>query len=304
MGRKPSYNRLFPALLLTSPKSTTLRRLTSADGPHDLHALIDDHHEEESERCPKRRSWSPALRFRKSCSSEDMLLTRDSAEKAVIPDPPLLSADGRRHSFPEASTEASTSTGVAPSIVSLKLSSNISHHRRGQSEPTYNHTERKSVRFGKCIVRSYSQVLGDHPCCATGCPLTLGWDYQEESVTPVVDDYDLESIAAAGCKKSRSELRLTWDERRAILSSVSDANIRRHCRQWQREQGGMKRLQQRVERDFFRHVQEEDVPGRCLAETGTARQLFATDDVETSDQCKETTVSSLVESYSVEKKQA
>jgi hypothetical protein len=321
MGRKPSYSRLFPTLLLTSPKPNTLRRLSSVDSTHGG-PDHNPHHEEEEERCPKRRAWSP---FRRSCSSEDMLLAaRDGTEdKRSLSSPPFVhESSHHQEACPaEASsspvvqvaaavavavpTSAGAPAGVSvPLISSQPLKKNVQHRRR-QSEPplssatfSQHQTERKSVRFGKCLVRSYSQVLGDHPCCATGCPLTLGWDYQEESVTAVVADGYNDSDASetgsssssvggggfSSSKKPRSsqELRLTYDERRAILSNVSDANIRRHCRQWQREQqqqgGGcssrsMKRLQQRVERDFFRQVQdgeEEDYGHHLHLEDGTS----------------------------------
>jgi hypothetical protein len=332
MGRKPSYSRLFPTLLLSSPKPNAVRRLSSVDsahGPHhdpqedeQQHHHHHHHQEDEEERCPKRRTWSP---FRQTWSSEDMLLARDGTEKLRLSSssPPLPLDESCREACPAepsssslsspvegndfvaelasaAAVSVSASASIPPSCRSPKKNMMKHHHRRRQSEPpvssatfSQHQTERKSVRFGKCLVRSYSQVLGDHPCCATGCPLTLGWDYQEESVTAVVADEDYDDdededdsedgsetasvtslggvvgVMSASSKKSRSEeLRLTYEERRAILSNVSDANIRRHCRQWQREQqlgssrNIMKRLQQRVERDFFRHVpkdgEEED----------------------------------------------
>jgi len=45
------------------------------------------------------------------------------------------------------------------------------------------------VSFGSCEIRTYSQVLGDHPCCLEGCPIELGWDYSDE-VSIDIDEYE------------------------------------------------------------------------------------------------------------------
>eukprot|EP00533_Pseudo-nitzschia_delicatissima_P008598 CAMPEP_0116090872 /NCGR_PEP_ID=MMETSP0327-20121206/7201_1 /TAXON_ID=44447 /ORGANISM="Pseudo-nitzschia delicatissima, Strain B596" /LENGTH=354 /DNA_ID=CAMNT_0003582181 /DNA_START=488 /DNA_END=1552 /DNA_ORIENTATION=+ len=86
------------------------------------------------------------------------------------------------------------------------------------------------VSFGNCEVRTYTQVLGDHPCCSEGCPIQLGWSYtREESIK--VDDYervyhtvnsqeeggDKEDSAAMQKYTVLHELRLTPEERRSIL---------------------------------------------------------------------------------------
>lgn len=100
----------------------------------------------------------------------------------------------------------------------------------------------KSVRFGECQVRLYSQVLGDHPYCSIGCPLELGWEFQQERAKTVND------FEAQRERRSRGELLLTPEERRTILSeSVSEPNLRKACR---RRACG-KKVQRRIQREFF-----------------------------------------------------
>jgi hypothetical protein len=95
--------------------------------------------------------------------------------------------------------------------------------------PTNNNS--KSVRFGDCNVRRYSQVMGEHPCCSVGCPLELGWEYEPVQSLPV-DDYE----AGRTVQKSSHSLRLTYDERRSILQPMySDGEVRRACRRLNRE---------------------------------------------------------------------
>ena len=77
------------------------------------------------------------------------------------------------------------------------------------------------VSFGNCEVRSYTQVLGDHPCCSEGCPIQLGWSYtREESMK--VDDYERCYHTVQGDLKLQKhtvlqDLRLSPEERRSIL---------------------------------------------------------------------------------------
>jgi len=90
------------------------------------------------------------------------------------------------------------------------------------------------VSFGNCEIRTYAQVLGDHPCCSEGCPIQLGWSYSsEDSIT--IDDYEHDRQAAAlrllTLINSNSEyshethtLRLTPEERRSILIGSKQQN--------------------------------------------------------------------------------
>ena len=123
----------------------------------------------------------------------------------------------------------------------------LSEHRSASSLCTSS----KKVRFGECAVRSYAQVLGDHPSCSLGCPLELGWDYQQfEAIS--VDDHA--GTASSSTNTTRSDLRMTWEERRAILlldPDNTDVELRRACRKLQRHRTDTSRGRRKLERTFF-----------------------------------------------------
>lgn len=48
---------------------------------------------------------------------------------------------------------------------------------------------RRKISFGRCDIRTYDQIIGDHPCCMEGCPITLDWRYKEEPSIPI-DEYE------------------------------------------------------------------------------------------------------------------
>ena len=103
----------------------------------------------------------------------------------------------------------------------------------------------KKVHFGSCSVRSYSQVMGEHPCCTIGCPIELGWQYE------ALDDVSVDDFEAMHQSSQRgSALRMTWEERRAILQGYSDVEVRRVCRRLQREALGSCHGR-RASKDFF-----------------------------------------------------
>ena len=112
-------------------------------------------------------------------------------------------------------------------------------------------TASKKVRFGECAVRTYAQVLGEHPSCSLGCPLELGWDYEQlEAVS--VDDYD-HAGTNSSMNTTRCNLRMTWEERRAILlldPENTDVELRRACRKLQRNRTETSRGR-KLERTFF-----------------------------------------------------
>lgn len=71
-----------------------------------------------------------------------------------------------------------------------------------------------SVHFQKLQIRTFPQILGDHPCCSRGLPLSLGWDYTSEYVVSV-DEYE-----ASRVRMPRKNLRLDEFQRREILKNV------------------------------------------------------------------------------------
>jgi hypothetical protein len=49
----------------------------------------------------------------------------------------------------------------------------------------------RHVSFENVEIRRYPMILGDNPSCRCGCPVSLGWEYDEELPTISVDDYEL-----------------------------------------------------------------------------------------------------------------
>ena len=72
---------------------------------------------------------------------------------------------------------------------------------------------RRRVSFSNLHVREYNVVFGDHPCCMSGPPLTLGWNHDSEDVCLSLEDYE----SSREPRKARKDLRLTCEHRRQIL---------------------------------------------------------------------------------------
>jgi predicted Fe-S protein YdhL (DUF1289 family) len=89
---------------------------------------------------------------------------------------------------------------------------------------------RKHVTFVALHIRQHSIVVGDHPCCVQGLPITLDWNIEKE-FSLVLDDYE----RLRGCQRSRDELRLSPEERRELLSNISDHELKRANRKLERE---------------------------------------------------------------------
>ena len=80
--------------------------------------------------------------------------------------------------------------------------------------------ERKSVTFQSLQIRTFHRVLGDHPCCSTGLPITFGWNPVKETKMHLEEYETLRSP-----RRSRHELRLNDEARRNILTlDEGDAN--------------------------------------------------------------------------------
>jgi len=122
--------------------------------------------------------------------------------------------------------EIDNDTETEPSTSNRNLLESSRHTNYNDCLDTNSH--KSVVSFGNCEIRTYTQVLGDHPCCSEGCPIQLGWSYtSEESIK--VDDYERvyhtidtqgeEGLDSVPMQKYTvlHELRLTPEERRSIL---------------------------------------------------------------------------------------
>lgn len=137
-------------------------------------------------------------------------------------------------SFPLLEMEGHDENMCIPSLTSMSLSSCCSSssslstisHTSSTNKPTNlkscmaSSTDsthlRKKVQFQSLHVRTFIQILGDHPCCTSGLPLTFDWDPIQE------DKYTLEEYESNGLpRRRRQEMRLDDAQRRNILSGAS-----------------------------------------------------------------------------------
>jgi len=103
-------------------------------------------------------------------------------------------------------------------------------HGHGGTNPRKRNLPLKHVTFTDVLIREYNQVLGDHPCCSLGPPVSLGWEYQTQKDMSL-DYYEVTRKP----RRSRRELRLSWEDRREILSEYSDGDCRRVTRRLNRQ---------------------------------------------------------------------
>jgi hypothetical protein len=118
----------------------------------------------------------------------------------------------RRHSSPDPQAEAVIAAMSTTSTSSSKT---------------------KRVSFSSLEIRNYDIVIGDHPCCMMGCPISLGWDYSPAK-RHLLDQYE---AGRQGMRRNRSQLRLTCDERQTILLSwgnTSETDLRKAGRKLHR----------------------------------------------------------------------
>lgn len=104
----------------------------------------------------------------------------------------------------------------------------------------------KSVSFGDCQIRSYPQVLGDHPYCSLGCPVELGWEHTSEEFRSINDFEEQRGHQRCG---SREQLLLSPEERRSILA-LSENSDTRTLRKACRRQCSRK-AHRKIQREFF-----------------------------------------------------
>lgn len=169
----------------------------------------------------------------------------------------FISPHSRKHGS-DRSTESTTSTycGVSscassiagdqdatltlcPSIDNLHLLEEDAHHH-------HHPAGHKHVRFGAAHVRTFSQILGDHPYTEQGCSLELGWEVLEET-------HETNALEYGGSYQKWCP-RLTPEERWTILSRhTTEADLRKASRRRQSGCGFVgKRQHDKAQQEFFR----------------------------------------------------
>jgi len=126
---------------------------------------------------------------------------------------------------------------------------NLSLHHQSETNKSTKHNN-KVVSFGSVDVRCYDVIMGDHPCCTVGCPVSLGWDYTE-SGTKALEDFE---ASRCQCRRpTRDALRMTYDQRRALLeeSGVSAGEVRCQARKLHRERSCRRQSRSKACAAFF-----------------------------------------------------
>ena len=90
-----------------------------------------------------------------------------------------------------------------------------------QEQPAPPKQRNRIVRFSSVLIRDYDIILGDHPCCAHGPPLSIGWNYTENEVVSL-NQYEWEN---AFNRRSSHQLTLNHHQRKHLLREYSDADI-------------------------------------------------------------------------------
>mmetsp|Transcript_35782 Transcript_35782/g.55051 ORF Transcript_35782/g.55051 Transcript_35782/m.55051 type:complete len:220 (+) Transcript_35782:40-699(+) len=88
--------------------------------------------------------------------------------------------------------------------------------------PSIESIKERRVSFSHCDVREYKVIIGDHPWCETGLPLSLGWEYASEELVSI-ESYENER---SGIRRRDIELpALDAVQRRKKLHKVSGFSL-------------------------------------------------------------------------------
>ena len=90
------------------------------------------------------------------------------------------------------------------------------------SEPqeTRQQPRKPKVHFGSVLVRDYDIILGDHPCCSYGPPITIDWDYLEYEALEV-DVYEFHHPP----RRNLREMGLNYYQRKHLLSQAGYTEV-------------------------------------------------------------------------------
>ena len=113
------------------------------------------------------------------------------------------------------SDQSSTRQPVCPALHSFSTLQSPLLEMEADAASEHDHPKSSSVKFSKVHVRKYKVVIGDHPLCKEGCPLSLGWNYTE---SPSIDVDEFEELRIDQ-RRTRNHLRMSSRQREEILSN-------------------------------------------------------------------------------------
>ncbi|KAL7529503.1 hypothetical protein ACHAWF_003004 [Thalassiosira exigua] len=78
----------------------------------------------------------------------------------------------------------------------------------------------RKVQFGTVLVRKYDMILGDHPSCSYGPPVTIDWDYLEYKPLNV-NDYEFHHPP----RRNMREMGMNYYYRKGLLSRAGFTDL-------------------------------------------------------------------------------
>mmetsp|Transcript_10746 Transcript_10746/g.25988 ORF Transcript_10746/g.25988 Transcript_10746/m.25988 type:complete len:288 (+) Transcript_10746:334-1197(+) len=172
----------------------------------------------DSSTATKQRSLDHTIEVQRTLNNNNKADQRDD-EKSLLGNDQQINDD--EASLPNLSASDSSSSSTQSDTTEEPSSTTAVTAEAATSTKPKNVT--KSVRFSHCSIRSYNQILGDHPLCAVGCPIALGWKVmREEALT--VEDYETIREPLRKKKGAKSPLQHGRKQRR----SHTNGNSNRH----------------------------------------------------------------------------
>mmetsp|Transcript_20977 Transcript_20977/g.25975 ORF Transcript_20977/g.25975 Transcript_20977/m.25975 type:complete len:156 (-) Transcript_20977:105-572(-) len=93
-------------------------------------------------------------------------------------------------------------------------------HLKPKTLPVPRACTKRSVSFSKLEIREHAIIVGDHPSCTSGLPLSLGWKHSPDSTVMEIDEYE----TIRGPRKTGELLKLNHFERKNLLKKVAGLN--------------------------------------------------------------------------------
>ncbi len=86
-------------------------------------------------------------------------------------------------------------------------------HKNESSDSLSSQSSQKSVSFGRVEIREFNRIVGDHPDTRVGPPLSLGWEFDQQSPMPL-DEYESQR------SPKKQNLRMSSITRKNLLHNV------------------------------------------------------------------------------------
>lgn len=79
---------------------------------------------------------------------------------------------------------------------------------------------KRKVQFSTVVVRDYDMILGDHPCCSYGPPVTIDWDYLEYEPLDV-NEYEFHH----GPRRGLRQMCMNYYQRKRLLANAGYTDV-------------------------------------------------------------------------------